>query len=168
MKGLSLTQPWATLIAIGAKRIETRSWSTQYRGEIAIHAAKGLGPVGGVRGLTLQCAAKHFFDVLAAHADANGWPFRSLTSMKEHPMLPLGAIVAVANLNAVHETQLLIAHEVVGRERAFGNYEPGRFGWLLTNVRALPKPVPCKGALSLWDVPEDVEASIRKQLKEAE
>ncbi len=42
MKTLTLTQPWAQLIAIGAKRIETRSWGTKYRGPIAIHAAKGF------------------------------------------------------------------------------------------------------------------------------
>ena len=42
MKVLTLTQPWATLVAIGAKRIETRSWSTKYRGPLAIHAAKGF------------------------------------------------------------------------------------------------------------------------------
>lgn len=41
MKALSLTQPWATLVAIGAKKIETRSWSTSYRGPVAIHASKG-------------------------------------------------------------------------------------------------------------------------------
>src|SRR5690348_17556570 len=42
MKALTLTQPWASLVAIGAKRIETRSWSTSYRGPLAIHAAKGF------------------------------------------------------------------------------------------------------------------------------
>ena len=42
MKALTLTQPWASLVAIGAKRIETRSWSTPYRGLLAIHAAKGF------------------------------------------------------------------------------------------------------------------------------
>lgn len=42
MKALSLTQPWASLIAIGAKRVETRSWSTNHRGPVAIHAAKGF------------------------------------------------------------------------------------------------------------------------------
>jgi hypothetical protein len=41
MKALTLTQPWATLVAIGAKTIETRSWPTSYRGPLAIHAAKG-------------------------------------------------------------------------------------------------------------------------------
>lgn len=41
MKLLSLWEPWATLMAIGAKRIETRSWSTPYRGWLAIHASEG-------------------------------------------------------------------------------------------------------------------------------
>ena len=41
MKAITLTQPWATLVAMGAKQVETRSWSTAYRGQIAIHAAKG-------------------------------------------------------------------------------------------------------------------------------
>ena len=40
MKALTLYQPWATLIAIGAKKIETRSWGTNYRGPLAIHAGK--------------------------------------------------------------------------------------------------------------------------------
>lgn len=45
MKALTVHQPYASLIAIGAKRIETRSWSTSYRGPLAIHAA-ALTPVG--------------------------------------------------------------------------------------------------------------------------
>ncbi len=39
MKAITLWQPWASLIAIGAKKIETRSWATKYRGPLAIHAA---------------------------------------------------------------------------------------------------------------------------------
>lgn len=41
MKAITLTQPWASLVACGAKKIETRSWRTHHRGWIAIHAAKG-------------------------------------------------------------------------------------------------------------------------------
>jgi hypothetical protein len=40
MKAITIWQPWASLIAIGAKQYETRSWETKYRGPIAIHAAK--------------------------------------------------------------------------------------------------------------------------------
>lgn len=38
MKALTIRQPWASLIAVGAKSIETRSWPTKYRGELLIHA----------------------------------------------------------------------------------------------------------------------------------
>lgn len=40
MKALTLIQPWASLITEGIKTIETRSWSTKYRGPLAIHAGK--------------------------------------------------------------------------------------------------------------------------------
>ena len=32
MKAVTVRQPWATLIALGMKRFETRSWQTKYRG----------------------------------------------------------------------------------------------------------------------------------------
>lgn len=40
MKCLTLHQPYATLLGLSVKRIETRSWSTRYRGPLAIHAGK--------------------------------------------------------------------------------------------------------------------------------
>lgn len=40
MKALTLYEPWASLVALGAKKIETRSWPTKYRGPLAIRAAK--------------------------------------------------------------------------------------------------------------------------------
>lgn len=42
MKAITLWQPWASLIACGAKTIETRSWGTPYRGPLAIHASKRM------------------------------------------------------------------------------------------------------------------------------
>ena len=36
MKALSVKQPWAGYIASGQKTIETRSWNTNYRGELLI------------------------------------------------------------------------------------------------------------------------------------
>lgn len=40
MKAISLWQPWATGMALGLKRVETRSWWTKHRGLLAIHAAQ--------------------------------------------------------------------------------------------------------------------------------
>jgi len=39
---LPIIEPFATLIAIQEKKIETRSWKTNYRGKIAIHASKNI------------------------------------------------------------------------------------------------------------------------------
>lgn len=42
MKAITIKQPWATLIAEGYKEYEFRNWKTKYRGEILIHAGKGI------------------------------------------------------------------------------------------------------------------------------
>lgn len=172
MKAISLTQPWATLIAIGAKAIETRSWRTEYRGPLAIHAAKGLGPVGGQRGLQGLCSTEPFCSVLNAAMKAWDTPPKSLREMVERPFMPLGAIVAVCDLISCEETdpdgwpgpgrysfgnrsnsdcRFVLEWPVPEPERSFGDYSPGRFMWLLANVRPLPKPIPAKGALGLWE-----------------
>lgn len=88
MKALSLWQPWASAIALGSKRIETRDWPTRYRGLLAIHAAKrkhkGELP-------HFQCT----WNWCGALADAGlvmgGWQWL------EDP-LPFGAIVATCRL----------------------------------------------------------------------
>lgn len=42
MKVITIKQPWATLIAEGYKEYEFRTWKTKYRGDILIHAGKGV------------------------------------------------------------------------------------------------------------------------------
>jgi activating signal cointegrator 1 len=157
MKALTLTQPWATLVAIGAKRIETRGWSTSYRGPLAIHTAKGLADLGGEVALMTLCRSE---------------PFRSALIGAGYlgtPGLPRGAIVAVCELVDCRPTDeeaarhkqgwfkqvdgKLVYFELTDQERAFGDYSPGRFAWLLADVRALPEPIPAKGALGLWEYP---------------
>jgi hypothetical protein len=166
MKALTLTQPWATLIAIGAKHIETRSWSTSYRGPLAIHAAKGLGSVGGKRGFYDLCYSQPFLSVLepamTGERDIAGFKVPHI----DPGYLPMGAIVATCDLVDCVPTWAdwaSVEPYFTGQhgdhvwhvpppepERSFGDYTPGRFAWLLSNVKALPEPVPCKGALSLW------------------
>lgn len=172
MKALTLTQPWATLVAIGAKRIETRSWATSYRGPLAIHAAKGFGK-GGERGHKALCGTEPFCSVLnaacKAHYDALDKSDGVLRAMAEHPFMPMGAIVATCELLDCVETWPRWAtitpwltaswnettyHVPPGQgsyEAAFGDYTPGRFAWLLGNVQALETPIPAKGALGLWE-----------------
>lgn len=152
MKALSLTQPWATLVAIGAKRYETRSWRTKYRGEIAIHASKGF-PKKCVN----LCEKWPFLGVLPSSCDAAA-----------EDLLPLGAIIAVATIGGIYPTGSLFSlnslPDTATHEEEFGDYSPGRFAWELRGVRRLKEPVPCKGALSLWEIPADIEAKVRAQL----
>lgn len=165
MKALTLTQPYATLVALGAKRIETRSWRTHYSGPLAIHAAVSLGPIGGMHGLWEVCSREPFESVLRAAG------FRNIAE------LPRGAIVAVCDLiSVVSTTQALEGihwtgtdgtiydEHVADQERAFGDYTPGRYAWLLANMRELPAPIPSRGALGLWDVPAAIATQIRQML----
>jgi hypothetical protein len=158
MRCITLTQPWATLVALGMKKIETRSWATSYRGKLAIHAAQGLGPVGGSRGLEALCRSEPFASALGFEPD----PFKAallanLAPFQHTPaLLPRGAIVAVCDLIGVVPVASLHQHTLIDwpltdRERAFGDYSAGRFAWMLADVRALPEPIPARGALGLWN-----------------
>lgn len=139
MKVLTLTQPWATLVAIGAKQIETRSWPTHNRGPLAIHAAKGLGSIGGAAGLLRLCRSEPFSRCLV---DAG---FRSTIE------LPLGAIVAVCTLDDCFRFTEENTANLSEQERAFGDYTPGRYGFRLGNIRKLETPILARGSLGLWN-----------------
>lgn len=151
MKVITLTQPWATLVAIGAKKIETRSWATNYRGLLAIHAAKGLGSVVGKEGLRLLCREEPFRTALEPLIGT------------DVSLLPLGAIIAVTELVDCRPTRIDcglafyqraktgIWWQVSSQERAFGDYSDGRYAWLLCNVQRLKEPIGARGALGLWD-----------------
>lgn len=181
MKVLTLTQPWATLVAIGAKQIETRSWATSYRGPLAIHAAKGLGPVGGMRGLIDLCEREPFWGVLREALRVSVLrPGDAETIANE---LPRGEIIAVCELALVVPTGLFEPEgrwmqfrgdgsrpvwRLTDQERAFGDYTPGRFAWLLADIRPLPEPIPAKGALGLWEPDAGTLTAIRTQLIESE
>lgn len=69
MKALSLKQPWAGMIARGQKTIETRTWSTSYRGPLAIHASQPDGCIVATAFLT-DCRPMVFSDILAARLHA--------------------------------------------------------------------------------------------------
>ena len=170
MKAITLTQPWASLVAVGAKRIETRSWPTKYRGPIAIHAAKGF-----------PADAKRFCEANIV-CDAVGWPRMGAVTQESLDesarlikTLPRGMVVATATLvdclpvelielyssKATHWAAFGAVEAVLNpgaiwkgrlseQERAFGNYAPRRYGFLLDNITAI-EPVPAKGTLSLWE-----------------
>ena len=181
MKFLTIRQPWAQLIAVGAKTIETRSWSTSYRGPLAIHAGKAWPvPVGEWQVPSDRGPGPMIERLVSPLAGTYRW---------EAIRAPLGAVVAVCDLvdvvpivdahlgwqgdsdtperAVVHDDHLDSLTLVGGTSRGyvahgltdqlpFGDFTSGRFAWLLDNVRPID-PVPMKGAQGLRDLPADVE-----------
>lgn len=137
IKAISLWQPWASLIAIGAKRFETRSWPTAYRGPLAIHAAKRW--TNDEKNL---CCKEPFWEALTEFCIGPPHGF-------DHD-LPLGCIVAVAELRDCFEIGW--QPEIGSNEYAFGDWRPGRFAWQLNDVRRLDTPIPWRGSQGFFEV----------------
>ena len=131
MKTISLLQPWASLVMMGAKTIETRSWQTAYRGSLLIHAS--MGKRGGI-----LCRQPPFDNYISRFDD-----------------LPFGAIIGSVTLkDIVPVEQLHFAPDKLAdltlEEKAFGDYTSGRYAWILTDPVPLESPIPIKGSLGLW------------------
>jgi len=160
MKAITILQPWASLIASGAKQIETRSWATKYRGQIAIHAAK-------------SCKAYHmnfafqepFYSALK---DQTGCMLdQGAEGSGKRILYPLpGSVIAIADLvdclRVIGKVSLKIGNEkrvaaflendmkITDNELAFGDYTIGRYAWLLKNIKAID-PIPARGQQGLWN-----------------
>lgn len=124
---LTLTQPWATLMAIGAKRIETRSWPIRFRGWFAIHAAKGFPDE-----CRLLCYREPFAQALAA------------ARYNAPDDLPLGKVLAVTELKECLRTEF-IRERILEPELAFGDYSDERFGFVTEGLRRLKEPFLLRG-----------------------
>jgi hypothetical protein len=143
MKALTLWQPWATLIALGEKRIETRCWQTSYRGELAIYAAKKLPPRWLGASLHENEFQNELADCLNVRRDDVGSAIRCM---------PFGCIVAIVRLVDIEQTDQ-VREIVCQRERIFGNYEDGRYAWHLELEKRFESPIPAKGNRLLWNWP---------------
>jgi hypothetical protein len=152
MKVLSLLQPWASLVVMGAKLIETRSWNTDYTGDLAIHAS--LGKHYG-KGLNKRSCREICYKEPFKHFIPGGMAYDKL---------PFGAIIGRVDLFGTTKTENLFFAspetklEVNGhgwyltnQEIAFGDYTEGRYGLFLANAVQYLNPISAKGQLGLWD-----------------
>ena len=155
MKAITLWEPWASLMAIGAKVNETRGVRTSHRGDICIHAAKAD------RGVPDSI----YHRVLDLLTDPKNRPIPTAKDM--------GCILAVVELWDVQPSHKFLINpknnsgffNLTEDEYAFGNYSIGCWIYRTRNLRRLKNPVPCRGAQSIgWTVPPDVEAKVRAQL----
>lgn len=123
MRALSIRQPWAWLIVNGHKDIENREWSTQFRGQVLIHAGKTM-------------ARRYYEDVCASVALQLGC---GSIQIPPYEQLERGGIVGTARI-------------VDCLARADSPWFQGPFGFQVREARPLPFHA-CNGALGFFHVP---------------
>ena len=140
-KVITVRQPWATLLATGKKRIETRSWKTKYRGELYIHA--------GIKKLL------HGISEMP-----NGAWDRALRMIELKDVFylcekfPTGAVIGKVNLVSclqIDELTAALIKEQNPDEYAFGDYTPGRYAWVMEDAVLFHDPVCIPGRQGLWN-----------------
>ena len=127
MKVLSIKEPFATLIKDGVKIYETRSWKTNYRGELYIHAS------------------------LAISKSDNASSGRASKHLKSE--IKPGYILCRCNLvDCIPMTEDFINYiKKETNESDYGTYGEGRYAWKLELLEVLYEPIPAKGKLGIWN-----------------
>jgi hypothetical protein len=141
MYALTIWQPWADAITRGAKRVENRSWPAPpwVIGEtIAIHAGRR-------------------YDHSALPPPGTSWPHPHIPPTA----LPLGAVVAAARVTGCHHSCDCGGRDWQHRRRLpYRSCSPwaasGHYHWQLSEVRALPQPLPARGYQKLWRLPDAI------------
>jgi hypothetical protein len=164
MKALTLWQPWASLMAHGLKTIETRPvtafWAKNFRGSLAIHAAKNWNE-DVLELLKLGMNPSICFgndDWRSIIKGIVGAGYKTLGD------LPTGAVLCVVNVLDVGTIR--ISHAEGPRvvfsdgafiqvreegEEAYGDYRDGRLGIVTSFSRRLKNPIPCRGKQGIWE-----------------
>jgi ASCH domain len=144
MKCLSGRQPWWWAILHAGKRIENRVWNTSYRGPILLHAAKG-------------CTVDEYED--ACIWMENAGVIAHISKVPPLKDMQRGGIVGRARI--VNVCLPRNPSDEMGFDDGYPGLVDGRwhmrdqYGFILADVEALPF-VPYKGALGLFDVPDDL------------
>ena len=129
MKVLSLKEPFATLIKNGIKTIETRSWKTNYRGKLYIHASSTKMP-------------KEYKDN------------KELMALVNEEDLNYGTIICSCELvDCIEMTNEFVNNIKNNRKNEYitGKYSQGRYAWILKNIEVLDNPIKAKGHLGIWN-----------------
>jgi hypothetical protein len=137
MKTLSLTQPWASLVVLGVKQLETRRWQTKHRGPLAIHAGKNYPSAARI-----LCLQEPWRSALQ-EAGVDVWA-----------KLPRGCLLGMVDL--IDCIRVEEFGEVPAKELPLGDFRPGRWIWRLTNARPFADAVPYPGRLGLFEVSDDL------------
>lgn len=147
MKAITLHQPWASLIAAGFKTVETRSWPTNHRGPIAIHAGR-------------TSAADGIDAVIAALATQDCGPVTDVLDAIYRMRYPLGAVVCTASIVDCVRMDAEVIAKASPLERALGGWRPDRYAWMLDDVTELYGPVVARGAQGIWGLDMATSAAV--------
>ena len=150
MKALSIKQPYAGLIIAGIKNIENRSWAPKERvGRLAIVASRSPETAKWWEIMRVRCRRLH-------------------VAFPEELCQVYGAVLGVVDFNyfvcKTADDMLGTDHPSIEVEQVTEWWNPDSFGFILENPRPLPEPLPLKGQLNLFDLPEDVLAEVQRQL----
>ncbi|MBQ6534616.1 MAG: ASCH domain-containing protein [Opitutales bacterium] len=145
MKALSIKQPWAALIAAGAKDVENRTWFTSQRGTFLIHASATRSRAEFEEA---YIAYRH-----AADCDEN---------------FARNAVDEISGgfLDAAYG-QIIGCADIADCTRAQSSpwHYNGYWGFYLANARQFPKPIPALGALGFWNFDIDLDAALGVEQK---
>ena len=131
MKALSIHQPWAWAILHAGKNVENRSWRTNHRGPLLIHAAR----------------SRASYD----RQDAALWPRRYGVELPAWEALTIGAIIGVVD---VVDCVPVGPGGTLGLRGESAWALEGYFGWVLANPRPFAKAISRRGAQTLFEVDE--------------
>ena len=127
MKVITLKQPWATLVAEGLKKYEFRSWKLNYRGEILIHAGKGID----------KEAMDNF-----KHLDLNFSHSRIVARVKILDCIELNQEI---NKNIIQENELVYGHK----------YDRTGYAWKLEVVEKINDNRKVSGKQGIWSLEKE-------------
>jgi hypothetical protein len=151
MRVLSIGQPWATLIVRGVKPFEARSWSTPFRGEIAIHASSAIK--GWVRD---ACQTDRLIRKALRRA--------GIDNIDD---LPRGTVIGTAVIQNIHRAKTIESELTPDIFALCGDLYEDDFLWRLERPKELRIPVPVKGKLNLWTLPENIATRVAEGARRA-
>ncbi len=134
MKVLSLTEPFATLIKEKKKYVETRSWKTNYRGTLYIHAS-------------------------STKMKKEDKENKELMNLLQDIPLNYGCIICKCTLvDCIYMTNDYVNNTKRNRQEYIcGEYKEGRYAWILKDIEVLKNPIPAKGHLGIWNLKKEQE-----------
>lgn len=139
MKALSIQQPWVWAILEKGKRLENRTWKPPWSvigQRIALHASKMPDKAG------YAVLAERLGEFVGGQ--------------------PRGAILGTAIVaSSCERAEAFRLHGIQARD-----WWAGPVAWVLRDVQQLPEPIPCRGHLGLWEVPEEIVRRIEASLRE--